>query len=605
MTDAAYRDVVKETFETKPLRTVLMIDDEFPTFSDLAEGETEANKKRFKQKDRAVALYRSFQKRHMICDVENSVSDVKTERFRKSDLIILDYHLGPADGNETSIGILRELSSSKHFNTIVVYTAETNQIGVWLDVMASLSGGWSDFPALLEGDAKEHWERLSNNNTMPEPSLDAIMEYAKKGELRDLSPATRKVAQDELVQLGVPQQACGAIITGMIHRELFKRAGKYGGEPHRKAVGGYADGQRWIQTGNAFIAITLKRELSTTEEATQGAADDHDPMGVLACLSAALLAWKPNLIQILISEIQNILELEALATEDVHLRDQVTQTALWYYLLNSLGRIDPQASPSPDVRIPLISLIDKIVDGIRQRLSTDPELLALGSKALLGELKDSGWTQDTWPMPGTSNLIAASCEIARTQGVKGPETLFRLNSFLSTERFRRAHITTGTIFCGNDKFFVAASPACDLVARKPGADQEWAHAIHPLTPVVAILLHPVDVNAALANAERAQFLFVEADNKQMAFRLTNGSEQPSYEFFLTKNEGRVSVDAGKFKFDAARLTLKADTTGELEPINEAFEVMGQLRGVNATRVLDMAGQHLSRIGLDFIKMPSK
>ena len=38
MADVAYQAAVKETFETKPLRTVLMIDDEFPTFADLAHG---------------------------------------------------------------------------------------------------------------------------------------------------------------------------------------------------------------------------------------------------------------------------------------------------------------------------------------------------------------------------------------------------------------------------------------------------------------------------------------------------------------------------------------------------------------------------------------
>jgi hypothetical protein len=36
MADAAYEAVVKETFQNKPLRTVLMVDDEFPTFADLA-----------------------------------------------------------------------------------------------------------------------------------------------------------------------------------------------------------------------------------------------------------------------------------------------------------------------------------------------------------------------------------------------------------------------------------------------------------------------------------------------------------------------------------------------------------------------------------------
>ena len=60
MGNASYEEAVKSTFELKPLRTVLLIDDEFPTFSDLARGETKASERKFKQKGRAVDLYRGF-----------------------------------------------------------------------------------------------------------------------------------------------------------------------------------------------------------------------------------------------------------------------------------------------------------------------------------------------------------------------------------------------------------------------------------------------------------------------------------------------------------------------------------------------------------------
>ncbi len=57
MADAAYETVVKDTFQIKPLRTVLMVDDKFPTFADLAHGETPETAARFLQKDRAARLY--------------------------------------------------------------------------------------------------------------------------------------------------------------------------------------------------------------------------------------------------------------------------------------------------------------------------------------------------------------------------------------------------------------------------------------------------------------------------------------------------------------------------------------------------------------------
>jgi len=34
-------------------------------------------------------------------------------------------------------------------------------------------------------------------------------------------------------------------------------------------------------------------------------------------------------------------------------------------------------------------------DAFRRRLSSDPDLLALAGQALLGELRDTGWTQET------------------------------------------------------------------------------------------------------------------------------------------------------------------------------------------------------------------
>jgi len=142
MVDQAYTRAVKETFETKPLRTVLMIDDEFPSLGDMLAGEDGSNK--FRQKDRALALYEGFRSRDMICDVENQVDEVRAERFRKSDLIILDYNLGPTENdNERALTVLRQLAGSKHFNTVVVYTADPHQDDVWLAVLASLAGDWT------------------------------------------------------------------------------------------------------------------------------------------------------------------------------------------------------------------------------------------------------------------------------------------------------------------------------------------------------------------------------------------------------------------------------------------------------------------------------
>lgn len=158
---------------------------------------------------------------------------------------------------------------------------------------------------------------------------------------------------------------------------------------------------------------------------------------------------------------------------------------------------------------------------------------------------------------------------------------------------------------------VRQSAQQELVARQPSSDQVWLHSIFPLTPVVAILLVPANIDVALAEAANGLHVFLENGNDKKAFKIVGGAgQQPSYEFFVVKNEGRVRDAEGKRVFEAARLgpapagTAQASSGAERTWVEDTFEVVDQLRGMNATRILLVAGQHLSRIGLDFISMPT-
>jgi len=597
MAEGAYAAAVKETFEVKPLRTVLMIDDEFPTFADLADADE--GKKVFAQTDRALALYKGFKSRHMVCDVENQIDDVEADRLRKSDLVVLDYNLGPIEGdNERSIGIIRRLAGSKHFNTVVVYTADPEQDKVWLEIVASLAGGWPADPQGLTEDAEKHWDRLSAAGALPEPPREAELAYASRLELRDLPQNVRRELQEELKALDVPKDAWGMIIKSLLDKAMRRFAGGHANADRRRVRAGLDEnGTRWIQSQNCFVAIMQKVDLTD---------DAADPAGIMAGLGRALLAWRPNLFQILISEIQNVLELEALATEDQHLRDPETQAALWYYLLDALGKMD-LASPE-QAHAPLMAIVDRIVDGIRRKLSSDQDLLDLASSALAEEIRELDWENRGWPERGSQALFTGAQTLTRPERpIDKPNVMFRLNSFLSTERFRRAHITTGTVFSTEDgtKFWVAASPACDLVAREPSPLQPWSHALHPMTTLMAIELEPFDnIESALSDASKGRYVFLELPVGRRAFRVLADNGQPPYEILFAENEGRVSKDGDRTVFSASRLVPHGEPPAR-GLLRTTFVVVDQLRGVNATRMLQLAGQHLSRIGLDFLDMPAK
>ena len=602
MADAAYEAVVKETFENKPLRTVLMIDDEFPTYLDLEAGETAENAKRFKQKPLAAALYRGFKKRNMICDIENTVIDDEPERLRKSDLVVLDYHLGPGDNNnEQAIKLLRDLAHSKHFNTVVVYTNEPDLDKVWLDIIACVRGGWSGVPTTLSDNARTEWDRLSDDKALPESSKEARMQFAARGRLEDISATDKAILTTELRERGVAANIQDLILGALLHQDLATVAGEYADKPGWPTTGGFKNGSRWVQSQNAFIAILQKPQLATDGSHP---ADDTDPVGIMAGLRFALLAWQPNFIQILVSEVQNVLELEALATADGQLQKSDTQTALWYYLLQSLEKFD--LSNPIDVTVPIIAIIDRILDGIRQRLISDEELLKHASSALIGSLKETNWTVDTWPNPSI-RLFEEAAKLARADGIVNlTQTMFKLNMFFSTEDFARSHLTTGTIFKGVElqTYWVTSSPACDLEDRIPGLSQVWARSIDPLTAVVALRLEPyANIEKALKEAATGKFVFLETPaGKQRVFKLVDDAGTPSYEFFFAHERGKVSRDGARKLFKAHRLIVNAAApTGTLSA--EEFEIVHQLRGLNASRTLHVAGQHLSRIGVDFVGMP--
>jgi CheY-like chemotaxis protein len=604
MPDADYRAVVQETFITKPLRTVLMIDDQFPSFSDLATPGSKAAET-YAQTELAKALYDGFHKRHMLCDIVNHVGDVdqQIEHLRKSDLIILDYHL-ENDSNEKALKVLRKLSSTPHFNTIVVYTTEPKLDDVWIDVIASLTGGWAKFPAELQHAAGEAWTKLMEEEKLPQATKQAAMEFARRRTLKDIDGSRLNAAKKELRDLGVDADATEGVFTAMLHEFLGARAGGFAREPLRaQTVGGYKEGIRWIQSHNCFVAIIQKANLPAQDASINAL----DPTGLIAGLEKALIAWQPNLIQVLVSEIQNTLEHDALLSEGGLLHEAETQTALWYYLLQSTGVQDFIAPPNLEAHF--MELIKKLVEGIKGKLSSDAGLLEIGQRTMVSETKVLGWTKDNWPSMGSAAEFEGAVKLTRAEGIIEKEgVLFRLNSFLSSEPFQRYHLTTGVLFTNeaNNTYWVVASPACDLTVRDRGSTQKWINSIDPTLPMVAVQIELVEEadqkKAALKSATSMEHIFIETAEERRTFKL-HKQNSPSYELFFVRDRGTVTVEGGKTIFYASRFSASAGAPqGSL--VAERFEVMDRMmRGLYATRLLQTLGQHLSRVGLDFVRLP--
>lgn len=586
MTDV-YRKAVERTF-IGGLRSVFLVDDAFPTFADLYVGGRRL--RRFKEIDRAVNLYRSFRKRHLPCDVENTfrAGDLQmVERMRKCDLIVLDLHLDKSDSDPSrTLNILRRLAESDHFNTVVLYTKKPELNDVWLDVAANLRPDLCDPSVPLRGLINEEaWWGQADLKTIDPPSENALAAFLLKGPAA--IGAERKRLLDDLRTAGASGNL-NAVLDAFLRYHANIRQVAENVKLNKKAppgtrhLQGRFDKTRpyWLQCDGCFIAIVNKAEADDGMEA------DY----ILDRLRDALLDWKPNFLQMLISEIQNRLELEALATDSRSFSDPTLQAGLSHYLLELLAE-DPEDEAAVE------TTIDRVVETIRHKISGDKALrkFARGILADRREALDSA-LKNTDPM----HRAAAFAHIDTAPDSK--DVLFFLNSFLSTETFNRSRLTTGTVFYRNEQYWMVMSPACDLTGRKPKPAQPWVHNIHPIRAVIALRAKKTSVDQALKSATQGRSAFLKIAGENLALNLFYTDVNPVPEVFFAENAGKVTFSkAGIATFRGAQVFR--DPRGrrgapKMEMTVE-FEIVGQLRANYASRVLQFTGSHLGRIGVDF------
>ncbi|MFM2045104.1 MAG: hypothetical protein RLY86_3680 [Pseudomonadota bacterium] len=582
-----YNTAVLDSFHRKALKSVLLIDDQFPTYLDVIRGETA----KFTEYEKASRLYQAFHARKMICDVENDVTEceVGIERFKKSDLIILDYHLSPTSNDGTkAVEVVRRLSLSTHFNTIILYTRHTDLGQVWLEVAGMLRQGWGkDAEDVFAGDDAdeylEQWDRLSDQ--LPHPPLELVRAYVTHG--RDgwsRLPGKARYLQ-ELQEKGLGRKYLYRFVDALICRYMWEVLKSDYSKSANDVAGNY-DPERglcWLQAGNCFVAIAKKHE----EHA--GAADDPD--GLMACLDAALLDWKPSLLQVIGSEIQNLLEVQAIAFDRINLKDPHVRTGLAYFMLDSLGPGDVE---DDRVWASVETIIDKLVDVLRRRIGDSEELRAMATAVFKEQLDATTWKTDKW---------AAAVQLsAPPSKPKMVDVGFELNRFLSNEPKPRRHLTTGSIFqlAGSNDFWICVSPSCEMVNRVPNTSQAWQHSIYPIMPMFCLRLHEVkDLSKVLGEAHLGRHLFVKADGVNRAFCIENSVPQLTWEFLILPETSRLETgDRQNPTFKALQLSKGTGGSPLMSPCE--FIVVGQLRPAHASKFLLESGQHLSRIGLDHV-----
>lgn len=444
-------DAIKKAY-TEPVRTVMLVDDRFRTFSQLARRSADPNApaEGNYEDDRAASLWEACRLRGWACDVENGpvfTSSAKA-RIRKCDLIVLDFHLVGQDSSH-SIEIMTDLAESPGSNLVILYTIDPNLDNVRRTVAANLRGTKS-FEGWLDDETKRAWEDL------PE-SVPAFSTEHVDGVLRgDRSFKGDPALQGELEEHSVPKRLQAKVLEAAMERYLETTfQAKRTSQPRHLQMSGREAVQRWLRQDNVFIVFVSK-------EADHGAS-------VFDALDSALANWQPSPLHVTAAYARDAIKRGGFRLDTAVLSDSHLRSGWIFHAL--------EETPILGFR----NLCERLVGSV-----TD---------AVIDEVAEFG----AGLIPTSTGEGASSSNLERARSMallpteptpKDPDIILALNDFLCCEAYRGNHVRTGTIFARadgeeQDIYWICVTPACDMVPRPAGSDQ-WEGDLHPLRPMTVL-----------------------------------------------------------------------------------------------------------------------
>lgn len=534
----------------RPIRSVLFIDDQFPTFSDKDE-------QAFGEAERARALWRACTQRGWLCDIDNSADWTTSERKQRlsaCDLLVLDYHL--IAGNSTpALSIIRDLASSGLPNLVVVYTRDPRPDNVLLAAASWTRGVGSHQPL------PERLEELEES--IEWSSQDLIRFLSNQGDWKaSLNAAC------ESAGISPPEDSeCVELIERKLRRD-------FGVEPSQdiRLIDRIGHGEhRWFQCGNLFLVVVSKpAEQNVAEEAGF----------FLGGLEEAVRQWAPPWLACLVADSRRRVEAGAFR-DDVLLPDEPLQNGLLEYICGS----DDQPERSWRAT--------EIATHLLSRRSADAAK-ALGETLLA---KATAGDREQLTTTDLLHLNAFLCSEAFAHHHLRVGTIFALRGQ------EHRYWVCVTPACD----MVPRQPDERLNPWAAELDPFRPIVALRLTPQAEERL----VNQALKNAEQARHLFFWDRTRELerplvaaCFRDTS-DPNPQLEHMIAVDRARVQggcvrlyrfVQEGEGTAEDGAITAGTLTLESIECVPVA-----QLRAPYAERIVHVVGGHVSRIGVNFFR----
>lgn len=580
----SYQDLIREAF-IDPIRTVTVIDDEYPTFQELL---LQPDNEKLKKTNNIARLMKISEMCHSIHNWSLDVFDGQSPRIGEnneipdhlnhSDLLILDYHLDgepPSDDGARARKIIKKLDSNNHFNIILVHTkGDDGEInGIYEDILFDLNpivksdylnvstenidniDVWLDDN---EDGAEYNWlsESIYYSKTKVLSLLECTNErlFLNTRNPKHLFSPYHSEIDDLSKKIGIDKND---LIKWRL-LEICKKQDIIFKEESRSDLNwDWNDsGINYIATGKVFISVVRKVSEDPKTE-------------LFDALRKSLNQFNAPPMHLLMAKIRHEIDETGFEQAQNIISNRPAQAGWLYSLL----------SQSDD-----ILAHDKAIDLHWEQLNRASKYsLRKFSQKMFNILGQ----QDN-----ARNIVK---DFFRECIDNVDESCGHLNAFTCSMPVVSKHISTGTVFCFDQEYWICLTPACDLVPNQKVIQWQTRIGSNHLA-FRAVRLHEAKLSTANGNANSNEFLYLNLEDslELKTFSFSKG-ESPTWDTFYASNQGR---------FDSKNnisLSCVRFSEGNLSINNSEAKIVSELRYEYALNLLQKLGSSQTRVGLDFIQ----
>lgn len=580
----SYNDLIKEAF-IDPIRTVTVIDDEYPTFkkllNDTSNPKDDSYSLNVNRLQNIISMCHEEHKWSVdVFDGSESIENKMPSHLHHSDLIILDYHLegdASSDDGKKARNIINTLNKNNHFNIILVHTKgnKGDIKSVFEDILFEIG---FDLPFKLDitKETKDSLDDLADDSNHTSRDwlnkkfnrLDLLID-AKLYSDRCLNPSVKNpnfLFRGNESDISDLARETSFTAKEIIIWKILACLGEVKSGQFSTKWDWSDDSCNYISTGKVFIFVIEKSQNENPSQELYGA------------LTQALNHLEPPPMHLLMAKMRYELDEQGMKQADLIVNNPYIQAG-WLYDL--LEHHDSFSAHDKAINLHWEQLTNALQEKLRN----------FSIKIINSLVERYKGNQEGNEEKNAKKIIE---HFYKNYLDLKEQVTAHLNAYSCTMPFVSSAITTGSILkLSNEEIWLCLTPACDLIPQQN--IKKWKDRIgENRLGLKCVKLKEIKLSTANENASTNEYIYINLAGKVQSYTSSQGNQNPTWDIFyldIKDNSGNNNV----FSINTVRCI-----ESELTVKNFVAIIVGELRYEYALNFLHKLGTNQTRVGLDFL-----